>query len=114
MADASKVNWPGRSGQQYTYSIHDLDWVPSAKQDGNYVFAKAVGAGWEAVYIGEGDLQTRRAAHLDKGCVTDKGSTHFHCHLNSSQSARLAEEADMLGGNLEAYEPVGCNERLGG
>ena len=114
MAEAPKVNWPGGSGQQYTYSVHGLDWTPSANQDGNYVFAKPAAAGWAAVYIGEGDLRTRRAAHLNKGCVTDKGSTRFHCHLNSSESARLAEEADMLDGNPEAYEPTGCNVLPGG
>ena len=114
MADAPKVDWPGGSGQQYTYSVYDLDWVPSANQDGNYVFARPAGAGWEAVYIGQGDLQTRSAAHLDEGCVTDKGSTSFQCHLNSTESARLAEEADMLDGNPVAYEPTGCNVRPGG
>lgn len=114
MADAAKVGWHGGSGQEYTYSIYDLGWTPAADQNGNYVFARQVRNGWEAVYVGQGDLQTRRAAHLDEGCLTNKGATHFHCHLSSTQSARLAEEADILNGNPEAYEPTGCNERPGG
>ena len=114
MADAPKVNWHGGTGQGYTYGVYGLNWPPAANQDGNYVFAKEVQDGWEAVYIGQGDLKTRRAAHLNDVCVTRKGATHFHCNLKRDESARLAEEADMLNGNSEAYEPIGCNERLGG
>jgi len=114
MANAPRVGWRGGSGQQYTYSVYDLDFVPAADQDGNYVFAKEIQNGWEAVYIGQGDMKTRRAAHLNEGCVTRNGATHFHGHLNRTESAGLAEESDMLDGNPEAYEPTGCNERPGG
>jgi hypothetical protein len=103
------IVWNGLSGQGYSYSIQDIDWVPAADQDGNYIFARSVHNGWEAVYVGEGDLQSRRAAHLNDGCVTRKGATHYHYHLNQNEEARLAEETDVLKGNLEAYEPVGCN-----
>ncbi len=106
---ADTFDWSGATGQQYTYSIHDLEWVPAADQDGNYIFAKKINAGWEAVYVGEGDLQSRRAAALDEGCAKRKGATHYHCHLNQKEEARLAEETDVLKGNPEAYEPVGCN-----
>ncbi len=59
---ADKIDWAGASGSKYTYSIHDLNWVPSAGQDGNYIFAKQVSNGWHAVYVGQGDLQDRRQA----------------------------------------------------
>ena len=106
---ADTFDWSGASGQQYTYGIHDLEWVPAADQDGNYIFAKNVNDGWHAVYVGEGDLQSRRAAAFDEGCAKRKGATHFHCHLNGNQNSRLTEETDIIAGNPETMTPVGCN-----
>ena len=106
---ANTVNWRGGSGQQYTYSVHDLKWVPAADQGGNYIFAKNVTNGWHAVYVGQGDLQSRRAAAIKEGCVTRKGATHFHCRLNGNQNSRLTEETDIIRGNPETVTPVGCN-----
>ena len=108
------VTWHGLSGQEYTYSIHKIDWVPTADQDGNYIFARAVLNGWEAVYVAQGDLRKRRQAALDEGCVQRKRATRFHCHINARKDDRLAEEEDVLDGNIEAYVPEGCNERPGG
>ena len=106
---ANTVSWRGASGQQYAYSVHDITWVPSADPDGNYIFAKNVNGSWHAVYVGQGDLQSRRAAAIDEGCVTRKGATHFHCHRNGDQNSRLMEEADIIKGNPETVTPVGCN-----
>ena len=106
--------WTGGSGKTYTYFIHDIDWSVNADQDGNYIFAKVVNDVWNAVYVGEGDLQTRKAAHINDGCVTDKGATHFHEHLNAGEQARKDEEEDILEGNPGAYVPTGCNEKEGG
>ncbi len=106
---ASSITWRGLSGQEYRYGVHEIDWVPAADQDGNYIFARAVINGWEAVYVGQGDLKSRSADHLRDGCVTRKGATHYHCNLTRNEDARLAEETDVLKGNPEAYEPVGCN-----
>ena len=111
---AEKLSWRGASGKQYEYTRHNLEWVPAANQDGNYIFAKYSGNTYYAVYVGQGDLQDRRKAALDEGCVQTKGATQFHCHLNSSKDARLAEERDVLEGNPEAYVPSGCNEKTGG
>lgn len=103
------TDWSGASGKSYTYEVHNLDWVPATDQDGNYVFAKLSRNTWYAVYVGEGDIQERMAAALDRGCVTRKGATHFHCHLNDNKRSRLDEEGDVLNGNPEAFEPEGCN-----
>ena len=111
---ADTLNWRGASGKTYAYSRHGLDWVPAADQDGNYIFAKFAGGTYYAVYVGQGDLRSRRQAALDEGCVQKKGATQFHCHRNSNKDARLAEESDVLEGNPEAYAPTGCNERAGG
>ena len=107
MADTH--DWPGASGQTYTYYIHDLNWVPKADQDGNYIFARQEGGVSYAVYVGQGDLKSRRQAALDEGCVTRKGATHYHCHNNSDRNARLAEESDIIEGNPETKAPKGCN-----
>lgn len=103
------VDWPGASGSSYTYHVHQLPWRPSAEQDGNYIFAKFVSGVWYAVYIGEGDLQSRYDAALREGCVKEKGATHYLSHLNSTKSARRKEEDDLITGNPECNWPTGCN-----
>ena len=109
-----KVEWRGGSGKIYTYSLYDIDWNPKGGQDGNYIFAKQIDDVWLAVYVGEGDLKDRKAAHIRDGCVNQKGATHYHCHLKAIATARSDEEADILTGNPEAYAPTGCNVKVGG
>ncbi len=101
--------WPGKSGRSYTYYVHDLTFDPSPDQDGNYIWAKVVNGSWQPVYIGQGDLKDRRNAHLKDGCVTRKGATHFHCHLNGRKQDRLAEEDDLLANFPQTFTPTGCN-----
>ena len=108
------VDWTGASGKKYTYHVHDLNFDPNPNQDGNYIFEKVVNSVWNAVYVGEGDLKERIAAAKRDGCVTRKAATHIHAHLNGSEKNRKAEEADILAGNPEAYEPTGCNKKTGG
>ena len=103
-------DWTGASGKSYGYAVHELPWRPETNQDGNYIFAKKVGGIWLAVYIGQRDLQRRYDDALDEGCVTDKGATHYHEHLQSSRQARLDEEQDLIDGNPECKEERGgCN-----
>ncbi len=111
---AETIEWQGASGHRYTYYIHDMSFDPNAGQDGNYIFARKVSSGWEAVYVGQGDLKDRRNAAINDGCVDEKGATQFHCHNNSVERNRKAEESDVLGGNPEAYVPTGCNEKIAG
>ena len=114
MTSLSKADWTGATGQTYEYSIYYLKVSLKEKLDGNYIFARQVSGGWEAVYIGEGVLNDRHADHLNNGCVVTKGATHFHCRLNSNAQSRRAEEVDLLGYNDEAYVPTGCNKKEGG
>ena len=111
---AQKVNWPGKSGRKYQFSVFDMVWEPAPNQDGNYIFAKIVNGAWTAVYIGQGDLKDRRSHHLRESCVTKHGATHYLCHLNPNREARLSEESDLLANHLEAYNPSGCNVKVGG
>lgn len=103
------VNWPGSSGTTYTYHVNQLPWRPDAGQEGNYIFAKVVNGVWKAVYIGQGILRDRYDAALQEGCVSTKGATHYHAHLNASASARLSEEQDLIDGRPECIWPTGCN-----
>ena len=102
--------WTGNSGAQYEYTVHELPWQPPA-YTGNYIFAKQVNGIWHAVYIGQGDLQDRYAAAMREGCVTEKGATHYHEHLNYDETARWGEERDLITGNPECKQPNGCNGR---
>ncbi len=110
-----KCNWTGTSGKTYQYSIYDLPPSFAANQDGNYIYAKVNAQNkWQPIYIGQGDLHQRANHHHQEECIQSKGATHFHCHLNARESDRLAEERDLLAGHPEAYQPTGCNEKLGG
>ena len=103
------VDWIGQSGETYRYHVHNFDWRPSSDQNGNYIFAKVVKGVWNAVYVGQGDLRDRYDDAINEGCVTRKGATHYHVHLNVNEDARRVEETDIINGNLECRWPVGCN-----
>lgn len=109
-----KQKWQGKNGNTYEFTVYPIDISFKSKVDGNYIFAKQTMRGWDAVYIGEGDLKTRTEAHKNDGCVLRKGATHIHAHTNNNEEARKQEESDLLGFNSEAYEPNGCNVKIGG
>lgn len=108
MVDQS-LSWSGKSGKSYKYFVHELPWRPDKNQKGNYIFAKVENDFWKAVYVGQGDLRERYDAAINEGCVSDKGTTHYHVHLNSDSSARQKEEQDIVAGNQECLWPNGCN-----
>ncbi len=110
-SNPTTVGWKGASGTSYTYFVYSIGWLPDDGQDGNYIFAKVVGNRWQAVYVGEGELRNRILSHVKTGCVTRKGATHIHAHLNSRAGTRKTEESDILSANPAAYEPTGCNKR---
>ena len=111
MAAVATCNWTGGSGQVYTYHVYELPASFDPNQPGNYIYAKvSPDKKWVPIYIGQGDLHDRcdPNVHHKGACIRQKGSTHFHCHLNDSEEARKAEEADLLASNAEAYDPTGC------
>lgn len=109
-----KINWKGASGKLYDFEIFSIDANFDPNQNGNYIFAKRTSKGWYAVYIGEGDIQTRTRDETHRSCALKKGATHIHAHLNNNETDRKTEESDLLGYNSEAYQPVGCNVKIGG
>ena len=108
--EAEKINWTGKSGAKYTYSIFPKG-TTFKKLNGNYIFAKKTTNGWNAVYIGEGDLESRTQEEEHLKCAVKKGFTHYHVHVNSNEEYRKAEETDMIQGNSECLEENGgCNK----
>lgn len=95
---AEEMLWAGASGTKYKYYVHSLN--PSFKAEGgNYIFAKrsSTPGQWLAVYIGQTkNLDQRHEDHNEEACAKRNGATHIHAHLNATQAARLAEEADLL------------------
>src|SRR6266446_9617742 len=108
------VEWSGGSGSKYKYWVHPLPFSCDPDQLGNYIFSKIVDNVWVPIYIGEGDLNVRCNDREHYPCARLKGATYLHCHTQPVETARLAEERDLLAGHPSAYAPKGCNQRLGG
>jgi len=103
------ANWPGKSGRSYTLTVYNKD-TSFEEIDGNYIFAKKTQAGWDAIYIGEGDLKTRTQDSEHLKCANLNWFTHFHVQTNQDEAKRKEEEADLVGGNPECLaENGGCN-----
>lgn len=108
---ADTVDWPGKSGKTYTHYIYELPYSFKDDQPGNYIFTRVESGSWIPVYIGQGDLGDRVGeGHHKWQCIKSKRATHVHAHLNKDETARLAEERDLLARHQEAYSPKGCNE----
>lgn len=107
----SEVTWTGETGTTYRYFVYEMPFNPSANQDGNYIFTKLVNNRWRPIYFGQGDLKDRYDAAIKERCVTQKGATHYHVHLNGNATDRRAEEKDLIAGYPNCRKPVGCNER---
>ena len=115
MANQKICIWNGKSGAKYKYHIHTLPVDFNANQDGNYIFSKYnKNKKWVPIYIGQGDLKDRTENHHKIKCISNKGATHVHVHLNPNKKDRLFEEEDLLKNYQNAYQPIGCNEREGG
>lgn len=115
MADHPICNWIGGSGLKYKYFVWELPVDFSENQDGNYIYSKKNSDNkWVPIYIGEGDLRERSGGHHKANCISARGATHIHVHLNSKREDRRAEERDLLANYTNSYSPTGCNDQEGG
>ena len=90
------IRWLGQSGQQYEYLIYPLG-TNFKSAPGNYIFAREQSNGFVPIYIGQtSDLAERFDYHHKIGCIRKLEATHIHVHSNTSQSARLNEERDLV------------------
>jgi len=109
-----KISWTGKSKNQYLFTIYTKD-TSFKDVDGNYIFAKKTLSSWEAIYIGEGNLETRTQDTGHLKCAEKKGFTHYHVHVHKNETTRKIEETDLIQGNTEClYENGGCNKTIDG
>ncbi|MFA5879783.1 MAG: hypothetical protein WC860_06365 [Candidatus Margulisiibacteriota bacterium] len=112
MTDHETCRWEGKSGILYKYYIWELPVNFKENQKGNYIYTKKNFEGkWQPIYIGQGDLKERSENHHKKNCISSKGATHLHVHLNLKEEDRINEEEDLLMNYTNAYSS-GCNEIL--
>ena len=106
MSDYPEKVWRGSSGEEYHYTVYDLE-SSFPVEPGNYIFASYdVVKGWIAVYIGQThNLQERLTNHEKENCTAGNDATHIHIHINHfGEQARLDEERELI----ENYDPC-CN-----
>lgn len=116
MGKIRDYKWKGKSGKVYSFDAYTLDTAFSEGVDGNYIFAKPISGSESirAVYIGEGTLKERIAFRINEGRVQEKGCDRVCVMMNSSEESRKQIEEDLLANNITAYEPIGCNIKIGG
>lgn len=112
-------SWRGASGQLYEMAAYSLDAkVINDKICGNYIFGELYYEGGvakiRAIYIGEGVLKDRIEYRINEGRVQEKGCNCFCAMINEDEKSRKAIESDLLAANENAYEPIGCNIKIGG
>lgn len=103
--------WQGATGRRYRFDVYSLERGFDRTEPGIYILARQVGDGWEAIYIGEGELKVGIDYATVDRCVKEKSATHVHVRSDGSENERKAVCADLLGAHFEAYEPHGCNAR---
>jgi hypothetical protein len=109
ISEAGIQGWRGESGTLYVYTVVEAG-VELNPAFGNYIFARRnASGGWEAVYIGHGDLAERTdlSRHHMREYIRDCGATHVHIRENSSLKDRMIEKADLLEGHPESWIPTG-------
>lgn len=98
MAEAPRINWPGKSGRQYQYWIHPIG-TTFKEEPGNYIYAKETQPNsWRPCYIGQtNNLDERLEGHEKEVCAKRQGATHIHAHTNGNgEVGRRAEEKDLI------------------
>jgi hypothetical protein len=112
MEPLQQVRWQGASGESYLFDVYTLEHGITPGVSGIFIIARTNPEGWDAVYIGQGELKPEVENRIADSNVMDKLPTHIHVHRNGAESARRAAAADLLAGHTEAYEPHGCNVRF--
>lgn len=114
-----KYIWVGASGKRYTMEAFSLETEVRPEINGNYIFGELYKNSdgtpkIRAIYIGEGNLRDRIRYRIEEGRVQKKGCNCFCAMINEDEQSRKAIESDLLAANENAYEPIGCNIRIGG
>ncbi|MBD3317117.1 MAG: GNAT family N-acetyltransferase, partial [Chitinivibrionales bacterium] len=107
-----KAVWQGASGERYHFEVHSLEEGIEKAAPGVYILARQSPDGWEAIYIGQGELKVDVDYKTLDRCVSEKHVTHVHIHVDGTEDRRRATCADLLAAHIEAFEPHGCNARF--
>ncbi len=93
----AEIDWEGQSGKEYRYWAHRIG-TQFLREPGNFIYAREVEPGrWEPLYIGQTpNLEERLASPEKEACAKQSGATHVHVHTTRRDSARTAEEADLI------------------
>lgn len=104
MSKVESVKVRGASGKTYTFDVYP--WGTTFKAVGAvYLVLKKNQSNYSILYIGQtGDLSERFDDHHKASCFTRHGRTHIGILVESSETRRLAIEADLIAN----YKPV-CN-----
>ncbi len=104
MSKETTITLEGASGRNYEFDVYP--WGTSFKPLGAvYTVLKKPPSNFTILYIGQtGDLSIRFDDHHKQACFDRNSKTHIGIHLESTESSRLAVEADLLAN----YSPV-CN-----
>jgi hypothetical protein len=101
------IIWPGRSGQQYWYTVYPRHWRLGPGQPGNYIYAvESAPSKLLPLYIGQTSDLNRRLLEHDSSFNLFR-ATHLCAHFNYydyGACGRLAEERDLI----ELWQPA-CN-----
>jgi hypothetical protein len=106
---ADLVNWPGESGQEYPYTIYQIN-TAFPMSPGNFIYARQnEDGGWVPIYIAQTrNLGQRLEGHVTVNDAIQNGATHIHAHFDTvGQAARCSEERDLR----LRWKPV-CNDLL--
>lgn len=112
--------WIGASGRKYKMEAYSLDIDVNPDVCGNYIFGELYHDDTDnldkirAIYIGEGKLNDRICFRINEGRVQQKGCNCFCAMVNENEKSRKEIEDDLLAANPNAYEPEGCNIKIGG
>ena len=105
MSKEATLTAKGASGASYSFDVYP--WGTTFKAVGAVyrVYRKEQSSDYTAIYVGQtGDLSERFDDHHKASCFTRYGRTHIGILVESSETRRLAIEADLIAN----YKPV-CN-----
>ncbi len=103
--------WQGATGRRYRFDVYPIEGGFERTEPGVYIMARQVGDGWEAIYVGQGELKVGIDYATVDRCVREKAATHVHVRTDGAEDERKSVCADLLGAHFEAFEPHGCNAR---
>lgn len=105
MSKETTVTLKGASGKTYSFDV--FPWGTSFKPLGAiYTVMKKIPPNFYIQYVGQtGDLSSRFNNHHKQASFDRNGKTHIAVHVESSESARLSKEADLVA----SYNPA-CND----